>query len=121
MAKANRTLSQATIEKHREAAIAKHNQAVAMLARRAANNAIKARLREQGVRITLMMPKDINAPAYEYLAEHRERLRAEAEHIIATSPHFKAWRLPCAEISSDAQTQTQAKSTTSALQISGAK
>ena len=118
---ATRTLSQKTIDKHRQAAIAKHHQAVMILARRAAINVIKARLRDRGVRLTLVMPKDINAPAYDYLAEHREQLIVEAERIIATSPHFKSWRLPCAEISSDAQTKTQPISTTSAVQISGAK
>jgi hypothetical protein len=119
MAKANRTLSQATIEKHRQAAIAKHHQAVMILARRAAINAIKARLKDQGVRVTLLMPKDINGPAYEYLVEHREELRAKAERIIATSPHFKAWR--CSNVTSDAQTQNEPISTTSAVQISGVK
>ena len=89
---ATRTLSQKTIEKHRQAAIAKHRQAVMMLARSAAIRVIKARLREQGVRLTLVKPKDINAPAYEYLAQHREQLISEAERIVATSPHFKPWR-----------------------------
>jgi hypothetical protein len=118
---ATRTLSQKTIDKHRQAAIAKHNQAVAMLARRAAINVIKARLRDRGVRVTLIKPKDLNAPAYEYLAEHREQLIVEAERIIATSPHFKSWRLPCTNISTSEQKQNEPKSTTSALQISGAK
>jgi hypothetical protein len=75
---ATRTLSQAKIEKH--------CHAVMMLARSQAVEVVKARLREQGVRLTLVKPKDINAPAYEYLAEHREQLIAEAERIIATSP-----------------------------------
>jgi len=110
---ATRTLSQAKIEKHR--------LAVMMLARSAAVKVIKARLREAGERLTPVKPKDINAPAYEYLAQHREQLIAEAEHIIATSPHFKSWRLPCANISSDAQAQTQPISTTSAVQMLGAK
>ena len=118
---ANRSLSQPTINKHHQRKIEKHRFAVMMLARSSAAKVIKARLREQGVRVTLVKPKDINVLAYPYLAEHREQLIAEAERIIATSPHFKSWRLPCAEISSDAQTQTQPISTTSALQISGAK
>jgi hypothetical protein len=118
---ANRSLSQPTINKHHQRKIEKHRFAVMMLARSQAVKVIKARLREQGVRLTLVKPKDINAPAYEYLAQHRDQLIAEAERIIATSPIFKSYRLPCAEISSDAQTQTQPKSTISALQISGAK
>jgi len=118
---AKRTLSQKTIAKHREAAIARHRQTVMMLARRAAINVIKSRLRERGVRLTLVLPKDINAPALEYLAEHRERLMAEAEHKINTSPFLKRWRLPCAEISTSEQKQNEPKSTTSTLQMSGAK
>ena len=115
---ATRTLSQKTIEKHRQAAIAKHNQAVAMLARRAAINVIKARLRDRGVRVTLLMPKDINGPAYKYLAQHREELIAKAEHIIATSPHFKSYR---AEITTFEQKQSEPISTTSTVQISASE
>ena len=111
---ATRSLSQTT-------AVAKHRQAVMMLARRAAIKVINARLRDQGVRLTLVLPKDINILANDYLAQHGERLRAEAEHAIATSPLLKRWRLPCADISSDAQKQGEPKSTTSTLQISGAK
>jgi hypothetical protein len=66
---ATRTLSQAKIEKHRFA--------VMMLARSQAAKVIKTRLREQGVRLTLVKPKDINAPAYEYLAQHREQIVSE--------------------------------------------
>ena len=103
------------------ATIARHRQAVMMWARRAAIKVVNARLRDQGVRLTLVLPKDINALANDYLAQHGEQLIAEAEHAIATSPLLKRWRLPCADISSDAQTHTQPKSTTSTLQISGAK
>jgi len=118
---ATRSLSQPTINKHRQAKIEKHRFAVMMLARSAAAKVIKARLREQGVRLTLVKPADINALAYPYLAEHREQLVAEAQRIIATSPHFKSWRLPCVNVLSDAQTQTQPISTTSAVQKLGAK
>ena len=117
---ASRSLSQPTINKHHQRKIEKHRLAVMMLARSAAVKVIKARLREQGVRLTLVKPKDINAPAFEYLAEHREQLIAEAERIIATSPHFKGYRLPFSNILSDAQTQTQPISTTSAVQKLGA-
>ena len=96
MAKANQSYHKRDL--YSDVTIAKHRQAVMILARSAAKRVIKARLREQGVRLTLVKPNDINAPAYEYLAEHREQLIAEAEHIIATSAHFKAWRLPCANI-----------------------
>ena len=58
------------------------------LARRSAQKAIKAQLRSQGVRLTLVLPKDINVLAKDYLAQHGEQLMAEAEHAIATSPLF---------------------------------
>ena len=118
---ANRSLSQPTINKHHQRKIDKHRFAVMMLARSQAVKVIKARLKEQGVRLTLVKPRDINDLAYPYLAEHREQLLAEAERIIATSPRFKSWRLPVANILSDAQTKTQPISTTSAVQKLGAK
>src|SRR6516164_1362950 len=117
MAKATRSLSPKQIQER----IQQHRQAVMMLALMRAKKAIKARLRSQGVRLTLVLPKDVNAQAREYLIEHREQLMAEAEQIIATSPLFVRYRLPCAELLNDPQKQNESKSTTSALQISGAK
>jgi hypothetical protein len=46
---------------------------------------------------------------------------AEAAEAIATWPGFERWRVPDANISNNAQKQSEPKSTTSALQISGAK
>ena len=47
-----------------------HRQAVMVLARQAAKKAVKERPRSQGVRVTLVLPKDINVLANDYLAEH---------------------------------------------------
>ena len=57
-----------------------------------------------------------------YFDVHREWLVAEAEHVIATSPYFARWRLPdCANIETNAQSENEPKSTTSAVQMSGAE
>jgi len=87
---ATRSLSQKTIEKPRQKTIDNHRQVVMMLARSAAKKVIKTRLRNQGVRLTLVLPKDINGPAFAYLAEHREQLIAEAEHAITLALPLKA-------------------------------
>jgi hypothetical protein len=58
--------------------------------------------------------RQISHLAEDYLAQHGERLRAEAEQVIATSPLFAYLRI-------NAQTEKPRISTTSTLQISGAK
>ena len=93
-----------------------------MLAHQSARKAIKAQLRAEGLKLSQFSAKDISIRADAYFDVHRERLIAEAEQIVATSPYFERWRLPdCANIETSAQTQTQPISTTSAVQISGAK
>ena len=91
------------------------------LARRAAIKAVNANLRAEGARLTLAPPRTIRLFANAYFAVHRDELIAEAEQIIATSPLFARWRLPSANLKTNAQKQNEPKSTTSALQISGAK
>jgi len=99
-----------------------HRQCVIVLARQSARKAIKAQLRAEGLKLSQFSAKDISIRADAYFDVHRERLIAEAEQIVATSPYFERWRLPdCANIETNAQTQTQPISTTSAVQISGAK
>jgi hypothetical protein len=98
-----------------------HRQAVMVLAHRRARKAVERQLQEQGLKPRYMALREINLLAQDYLAQHREQLRAEAEHAIATWPGFARWRLPCADIKTNAQTPSEPISTTSALQISGAK
>jgi hypothetical protein len=98
-----------------------HRQAVMVLAHRRARKAVERQLQEQGLKPRYMALREINLFAQDYLAQHREQLRAEAEHAIATWPGFARWRLPCADIKTNAQTPSEPISTTSALQISGAK
>ena len=71
-----------------------HRQAVMVLARQRAKKAVERELRSKGIRTTLIKPAEISLLAREYLAQHRERLRAEAEQAIATWPGFARWRLP---------------------------
>jgi hypothetical protein len=98
-----------------------HRQAVMVLAHRRARKAVERQLQEQGLKPRYMALREINLLAQDYLAQHGEQLRAEAEHAIATWPGFARWRLPGADITTNAQKQSEPISTTSALQISGAK
>ena len=71
-----------------------HHQAVVILARQRARREVERELKAQGRRVSLIAPREINELAREYLAQHGERLRAEAEQTIATWPGFKEWRKP---------------------------
>jgi hypothetical protein len=92
----------------------RHRHAVRVLAHQSAQRAIKARLRAQGVRLTDVTAKDISIQARAWFDVHRDKLIAEAEQVIATSPRFAYLRI-------NAQTEKPPISTTSTLQISGAK
>src|SRR6516162_4818808 len=99
-----------------------HHHAVIVLAHQSARKAIKAQLRAEGLKLSQFSAKDISIRADAYFDVHRERLIAEAEQIIATSPYFERWRLPDgANIETNAQSEMPPISTTSPLQISGAK
>ena len=101
--------------------IRQYRQCVIVLARQSARKAIKAQLRAEGLKLSQFSAKDISIRADAYFDVHRERLIVEAEHIVATSPYFERWRLPCADITTVAQSENEPKSTTSAVQMSGAK
>jgi hypothetical protein len=94
-----------------------HRQAVIQLARLAAKNAVKAEMRAQGVRLTLVFPATITAKASEYLSAHPElfdEARERARKLGYVDPLS-------ANISSDAQTRSEPISNTSTVQNSGAK
>ena len=103
MAKANGSLSpKRTLEKIRQ-----HRQCVIVLARQSAIKVIKAQIRAQGDKLSQVPARTIRVFADAYFDAHRERLIAEAEHIVATLPYFERWRLPDpANIETNAQTQT---------------
>jgi hypothetical protein len=94
--------------------VQRHRHAVMVLAHQAAQRAIRARLRAQGVRLTDVTAKDISIQATAWLDARCEELIAEAEQLINTSPRFAYLRI-------NAQTEKPPISTTSTLQLSGAK
>jgi hypothetical protein len=65
-----------------------HRTAVATLAMFNAKRAVKAQIRAQGLKVAHFTAKEISILAEDYVAQHREQLRAEAEHTIATWPGF---------------------------------
>jgi hypothetical protein len=117
MAKAIRSLSAKQIAERTQ----QHRQAVIQLATYRARKATEAALRALGKRPTTYSPAQLKALAQAELELNRISLMAEAEKTIATSPLFKRWRLPSADITTNAQKQSEPISTTSALQILGAK
>ena len=121
MAKAVRSLSpkqiQERIQRHRHAVLV----LVLVLAHQSARKAIKAQLRAEGLKLSQFLAKDISIRAEAWFDVHRQELIAEAEQIIATSPYLGRWRLPSANITTVAQSENEPKSTTSAVQMSGAE
>jgi hypothetical protein len=89
MAKATSSISSSKREAERAR---EHRCAVIHLARYRARREVEGELRSKGIRVTLVRPAEISAQARDYLAQHRERLMAEAEQAIATSPLFARWR-----------------------------
>ena len=94
MAKAARSLSPKQLLERMQ----RHRTAVATLALYRAKNAVRANIRAKGLKLAQFSAKEITILAEDYLAQHRERLRVEAEHTIATWPGFARWRLPTANI-----------------------
>src|SRR5215467_14469378 len=72
----------------------RHRSAVAVLAMQSARREVKAQIRAQGLKVAHYSAKEISILAEAHLAQHREQLRAEAEHAINTWPGFARWRLP---------------------------
>jgi hypothetical protein len=90
MAKAARSLSPKQIAERTQL----HRQAVMVLARRSARKAVEWRLKAQGVRVSLVPVRDINALVNDYLAANRAFFVVEAKQAIATYPGLARWRLP---------------------------
>ena len=91
-----------------------HRTVVAVLAMQGAKRAVKVQIRANGLKVAHYSAKKIAVLAEAHLAQHREQLRADAEHTINTWPGF-------AYLRTNAQTETQPISTTSAVQMLGAK
>jgi hypothetical protein len=110
MAQAVRSLSPKRIAERAQL----HRQAVMLFARLAAKRAVQDQLRAQGVRVSLFPHAELMRQAGEYLANHPElyQLALERAHRLGYIDPLRA------NISSDAQTTTEPKSTTSAVQNS---
>jgi NAD(P)-dependent dehydrogenase (short-subunit alcohol dehydrogenase family) len=68
MAQASNSLPQSTLNTFQPIGAS----AVHVLARLAAKKAVKEQLRDEGVRVSLVLPREINTKAVEYLALHPE-------------------------------------------------
>jgi hypothetical protein len=79
----------------------RHRWAVITLARGQAKKSVLQELRARGLKSHHFSAREICLLTNEYLTQHRPRLIAEAEEIIATWPGFARWR--CAELNNDAQ------------------
>jgi hypothetical protein len=106
---ATRTLSPKQIQERTQL----HRQAVAIFARLAAKRAVQDQLRAQGVRVSLVLPRDIAEKASAYLAAHPELYQQALE---------RAQRLGYgANLNNSAQTKIEPISMGSTVRISGAK
>ena len=68
MAQATNSLPQSTPDTFQPVSAS----AVHILARLAAKNAVKQQMRDAGIRLTLVLPAEINAKAHKYLSAHPE-------------------------------------------------
>jgi hypothetical protein len=95
----------------------RHRQAVMQLARLAAKRAVQDELRAQGVRVSLVPYAEIMRQAREYLASHPElyQLALERAHKLGYVGPLSA------NVLTSAQSENGPKSTTSSVQILGAK
>jgi hypothetical protein len=113
MAQAVRSLSPKRIAERTQL----HRQAVMLFARLAAKRAVQDQLRAQGVRVSLFPHAELMRQAREYLDAHPElyQLALERAQRLGYIDPLRA------DITTNAQKQSEPISTTSALQISGAK
>jgi hypothetical protein len=96
--------------------------AVKTLARLAAKRAVQANLRDQGIRVTTYPYAELMRLSHEYLANNPDLYVAALERAkLMTARGDFGKRAQRAYLTSGAQSQNEPKSTTSAVQMSGAK
>jgi hypothetical protein len=96
--------------------------AVKVLARLAAKRIVQAKLREQGVRVTLFPHAELMRQAAEYLANHPELYQQALERAQRmTADGVFGKRAPRAYLNNSAQTKDTLNSMGSTVHISGAK
>jgi len=110
MAQAVRSLSPKQIQVRAQL----HRQAVMTFARLAAKRAVQDQLRAQGVRVSVFPHAELMRQAGEYLAAHPElyQLALERAHKLGYIDPLSA------NLKTNAQSQSEPISTTSAVQIS---
>ena len=95
---------------------------VKVLARLAAKKAVQANLRDQGVRVTTYPYAELMRQAAEYLDKHPELYQQALERAkLMTARGDFGKRVQRAYLLTSAQSENEPKSTTSAVQMSGAK
>ena len=117
MAEANGSLSPNRLAQR----MIRHRAAIITRARQRAKKVVLLQLRAQGLKLAQFSAKEITLLVEAELERNRARLIAEAEEAINTWPGFARWRLPVANLTSDAQTPSEPKSITSAVQNSSAE
>lgn len=96
--------------------------AVKVLARLAAKRAVQQRLRDQGIRVTTYPYAELMRQAHEYLANHPELYQQALERAKRmTDEGVFGKRAQRAYLLLSVQSENEPKSTTSAVQMSGAK
>ena len=81
---------------------------------------VEAQIKAQGKRVIAYTPAQLRALAQAEFELNRIALIAAAEKTVNTSPLFKRWRLPGADISSDAQSKEPCSTSTISVQNSSA-
>ena len=115
---ANHSLPQSTLDTFQPVSAS----AVHALARLAAKRIVTQQLRDAGIRVSLVRPAEISAKANEYLANHPELYRVALERAKRmTAEGVFGKRAQRAYLKTNAQKENEPKSTTSAVQISGAE
>lgn len=87
---------------------------------------MKAELQRRGEKVSHYAAREISVLAQEYLAQHGSELMPDAiatieRWILAGQFGKRAQRALCAKLTTNAQNQIELKSTSSAVQMSGAK
>ena len=118
MAQAVRSLSPKQILEKTQ----RHRQAVMVLARLAAKKAVQDQLRAQGVRVSLFPYAELMRQAGEYLAKHPELYQQALERANRmTAEGVFGKRAQRAYLLTNARSENEPKSTTSSVQMLGAK
>ena len=93
--------------------------AVRVIALLRAKKAVQAQIRARGERISDYPCREMSMLAEAHLAQYRDELINKAMAVVATFPEFSPY--VCANLETSAQSESEPKSITSAVQISGAK